>query len=165
MNFVSFVSESGWREWLLRLPMPPSARAKVLRRFGSKVGSNVRVHPVTVMNAGWGNLVIMRDAYIGPDCILDLSAPLTIGDGAVLAAGVAVVTHTDAGSRHGSPTAERLGTYRRSVRIGEHAFVGARATVLADLGNDAVVGAGAVVVKPVPSGDIVAGVPATSLHP
>ena len=139
--------------------MPPRVRGLAMRAFGAKVGRNVRVHPVTVMNAGWKHLLIEDDVYIGPACILDLSAPLWIRHGAVLAAGVAVMTHQDAGTSHGSPTAERIGTFARETAIGRYAFVGARAIVLAgaDVGDSGVVGAGAVVTRPVPTGTTVTG--------
>jgi maltose O-acetyltransferase len=133
-----------------------------MRAFGAKVGKNVRVHPVSVMNAGWKRLHIDDDVYVGPACILDLSATLTIGRGAVLAAGVAVMTHQDAGASHNSPTAARIGTFARETAIGQFAFLGVRAIVLpgADVGPDAVVGAGAVVTHPVVAGTTVTGVPA-----
>ena len=136
-----------------------------MRRFGATVGTNVRIHPVTIMDENWPNLVIENDVYVGPDCILDLSARLTIRRGSVLAAGVAVMTHQDAGSSHGSPTAERLGTFVRPVTIGPEAFIGVRAVVLANVGDGSVVGAGAVVVEPSPDHQTVVGIPARPGRP
>jgi acetyltransferase-like isoleucine patch superfamily enzyme len=46
------------------------------------------------------------------------------------------------------------------VTIGRGAWIGANATVMADVGHDAIVGAGSVVTKPVPPYAIVAGNPA-----
>ncbi|MEJ7848403.1 MAG: DapH/DapD/GlmU-related protein [Pyrinomonadaceae bacterium] len=46
------------------------------------------------------------------------------------------------------------------VTIGRGAWIGANATVMADIGHDAIVGAGSVVTKPVPPFAIVAGNPA-----
>jgi maltose O-acetyltransferase len=157
------MKEFGLRAFILRMPMPPRTRGRLLRSFGAKVGRNVRVHPITVMDAGWRTLRVGDDAYIGPDCILDLSAMLEIRTGAVLAAGAAVMTHQDAGASHRSPTAARVGRYVRPVTIGRYAFVGARAVILADVADQAVVGAGAVVTKPVAQGTTVVGVPATTV--
>lgn len=49
---------------------------------------------------------------------------------------------------------------RVPLRIGDGAWIGANATVMAEVGHDAIVGAGAVVTKPVPPFAIVAGNPA-----
>jgi acetyltransferase-like isoleucine patch superfamily enzyme len=46
------------------------------------------------------------------------------------------------------------------VRIGAGSWIGSAAVVMADVGRDSVVGAGAVVTKPVPNRVVVAGVPA-----
>ena len=46
------------------------------------------------------------------------------------------------------------------VRIGRGTWIGNNAVVMADVGEDAIVGAGAVVTKPVPARTIVGGVPA-----
>ena len=49
------------RPWLLGLPIGPARRRNWLIRFGATVGSNVRVHPIRVMNANWHNLTIADD--------------------------------------------------------------------------------------------------------
>lgn len=46
------------------------------------------------------------------------------------------------------------------VRIGSGTWIGAGAIVMADVGRDSIVGAGAVVTKPVPDRVLAAGVPA-----
>jgi acetyltransferase-like isoleucine patch superfamily enzyme len=133
-----------------------------MRRFGARVGHNVRVHPIRVMNAAWRNLTIEDDCYLGPDTLLDLADGLVIGRGAVLAARVSVLTHQDAGSAHASPTTRRVPTFHRPTHIGAFGFVGIGAIVLAgcDVGDGAVVGAGAVVTRPVPDCTTVTGAPA-----
>ncbi len=52
---------------------------------------------------------------------------------------------------------------REPLRIGDGVWIGANATVMADVGNHAIVGAGAVVTKPVPPFAVVAGNPAKIL--
>jgi virginiamycin A acetyltransferase len=49
---------------------------------------------------------------------------------------------------------------KEPITIGRGAWIGANATVMADIGHDAIVGAGSVVTKPVPPFAIVAGNPA-----
>jgi acetyltransferase-like isoleucine patch superfamily enzyme len=48
----------------------------------------------------------------------------------------------------------------RKVRIGRGSWIGSNAVVLADVGRDTIVGAGAVVTHPLPDRVIAAGVPA-----
>lgn len=100
-------------------------------------------------------------AYVGPRCHLGL---VHIERGALLAAGVHVPsgarTH---GTEPGTPIREQPGQ-RRLVRIGAGAWVGSAAVVMADVGSDAVVGAGAVVVRRIPDGSVAVGVPARPLR-
>lgn len=57
------------------------------------------------------------------------------------------------------PVRDQPGEYPR-VTIGRDAWIGERAIIAADVGRHAVVGAGSVVIRPVPDYSIVAGVPA-----
>ncbi len=97
-------------------------------------------------------------AYVGPGCCLGL---VHIEHDVLLAPGV----HVPSGGRlHGTsdvatPIRDQPGI-RRLVRIGAGSWIGSAAIVMADVGRDSVVGAGAVVTKPVPDRVVVAGVPA-----
>jgi acetyltransferase-like isoleucine patch superfamily enzyme len=51
----------------------------------------------------------------------------------------------------------------KRVHIGRNSWLGANAVVMADVGDDAIVGAGAVVVQPVSSGTTVVGNPAKQM--
>jgi acetyltransferase-like isoleucine patch superfamily enzyme len=53
---------------------------------------------------------------------------------------------------------------KEPLRIGDGVWIGANATVMADVGNHAIVGAGSVVTKPVPPFAVVAGNPAKILR-
>ncbi len=97
-------------------------------------------------------------AYIGPRCHIGLVA---IEADVLLAAGVHV---TSGGQTHGHadltrPIRDQQGT-ATLVRIGAGAWIGSAAVVMADVGEGSIVGAGAVVTKPVPAEVIAAGVPA-----
>jgi acetyltransferase-like isoleucine patch superfamily enzyme len=101
---------------------------------------------------------IEENVYIGPRCHIGL---VHIGRDALLAAGV----HATSGAQsHGftdptRPIREQEGKLTQ-VHIGAGAWVGSAAVVMADVGRDTVVGAGAVVTRPLPEGVIAAGVPA-----
>ena len=123
-------------------------------------------HPTAVI--GFGVLFskagarIGPNVYIGPRCHIGLAH---IERDALLAAGV----HVTSGARiHGiddplRPIREQAGAVT-PVRIGAGAWIGSAAVVMADVGRDVVVGAGAVVTKPLPDAVVAAGVPAHVLH-
>jgi acetyltransferase-like isoleucine patch superfamily enzyme len=96
--------------------------------------------------------------YLGPRCHLGLvhiERDVLVGSGVHVPSGAA--THgTDDLDR---PIREQAGL-RKVVRIGEGAWIGSAAVVLADVGRHAVVGAGAVVTRPVPEYAVAVGVPA-----
>lgn len=103
-----------------------------------------------------------RDAYLGPYCCL---GDVTIEDDALLGSHVSVM---NGGAQHGIdrldvPIREQPGTWVRVV-IGRDTWIGDRAVVLADVGNHCVVGAGSVVVKPLPDYAIAVGSPARILR-
>ena len=107
--------------------------------------------------------VLDANVYVGPRCHLGL---VHLQKDVLLAAGV----HVPSGGRtHFAddpdvPIREQGGE-RRMVTIGEGAWVGSAAVVLADVGKGTIVGAGAVVTKPLPDYVIAAGVPARVIRP
>lgn len=96
--------------------------------------------------------------YVGPGCHLGW---VHLERDVLVAAGV----HIPSGAHiHGIadpfvPIREQPGT-RTLVRIGAGSWIGSAAVVMADIGRDSVVAAGAVVTKPLPDRVIAAGVPA-----
>lgn len=98
------------------------------------------------------------NAYIGGHCHIGL---VHVGRDVLIASGV----HVTSGARmHGTddvsrPIKEQQGV-NTLVTIGPGAWVGSGSVVMADVGRDSIVGAGAVVTKPVPDRVVAAGVPA-----
>jgi acetyltransferase-like isoleucine patch superfamily enzyme len=102
--------------------------------------------------------VLEENVYIGPRCHLGLvhiEKDVLIGP----------AVHVPSGAQtHGTddltkPIREQS-HQRTLVRIGAGAWIGSAAIVMADVGKNTVVGAGAVVTKPVPDNVVAAGVPA-----
>ena len=56
------------------------------------------------------------------------------------------------------------GGEKRRIRVGRDCWIGAHALIMDDIGDQAVVAAGAVVTRPVPPAMIVAGVPARAVR-
>jgi len=98
------------------------------------------------------------NVYIGPRCQIGLAH---LERDVLLAAGVHVPS---GGATHGTSEIDvsirdQEGT-RTLVRIGEGTWVGSNAVVMADVGRHCIVGAGAVVTRPIPDFAVAAGVPA-----
>jgi virginiamycin A acetyltransferase len=99
-----------------------------------------------------------ENVYVGPRCHLGL---VHLEKDVLLGAGVHIPS---GGATHGAddvdrPIREQPGS-RSLVRIGEGTWVGSRAIVMADVGVHCVIGAGAVVTRPIPDYSVAAGVPA-----
>lgn len=101
-------------------------------------------------------------AYIGPRCHLGWAV---IEDDVLLAAGVHVPSgaHTHGIDDLSTPIRDQPRT-KAPVTIGRGSWIGSAAIVMADVGRDAVVAAGAVVTRPLPDATISGGVPARVLR-
>ena len=101
---------------------------------------------------------IAENVYVGPGCRL---GRVHLGRDTLLGPGVEITS----GSRmHGisdpsKSIREQPGVFER-VTIGEGCWIGSKAVVMADVGAGSVIGAGAVVTRPIPPMSIAGGVPA-----
>jgi acetyltransferase-like isoleucine patch superfamily enzyme len=100
--------------------------------------------------------------YIGPRCHLGWAV---IENDALLAAGVHVPSgaHTHGIDDLSVPIRDQQ-SVKNPVRIGRGSWIGSAAVVMADVGADAVIAAGAVVTRPIPDATIAGGVPARVLR-
>jgi len=98
-----------------------------------------------------------RTVYVGPyGCLGDV----TLEDDVLIGSHVSIM---NGGAQHGIerldiPIREQPGKWPR-VTIGQDTWIGDRAVVLANVGKHCVIGAGAVVMQPIPDYAIVAGAP------
>jgi virginiamycin A acetyltransferase len=147
------------------LALVPGVTGQYLRRaFLARVLASC--HPSATIE--FGTLFSSVDAcleenvYIGPRCHLGM---VHLERDVLLAAGV----HVPSGAHiHGTddltrPIREQR--FQRSlVRVGRGSWIGASAVVMADVGRDTIVAAGAVVTRPLPDMVVAGGVPATVLR-
>ena len=102
--------------------------------------------------------ILGENVYLGPYCSL---GSVHIGKNTLIAT---MVQLPSGGRMHGiddldTPIREQPGVWE-TVHIGENCWIGSSAVVMADVGRDTVVGAGAVVTKPLPDRVIAGGIPA-----
>ncbi len=103
------------------------------------------------------DVTIEQGVYIGPQCNI---GKCTIGRNTLLGSGVHILSGA---SQHNFddpsvPIQDQGGVYEK-ISIGEDCWLGNQALVMTSLGNQCIVAAGSVVVKPGNPGDILAGNP------
>lgn len=131
-------------------------RRALLRLLGGRVAEDCHIEFGTLLSKPTAE--IGPGAYVGAYCCLGdvrVGAKTMIADGVHVPSGAAQhgTTRTDV------PMADQPGRYD-TIAIGADCWIGAAAVILADVGDHAVVAAGAVVTSPVEPYGIVAGVPA-----
>lgn len=133
-----------------------SFRVEMYRRFlGMHIGPATAIHWRLAFFAPKG-IKVGHNSIVGNDCFLDGRLGLEIGNNVNIGGHVQIFT---VGHDPNSPT---FGTKGGPVRIADRAYIASRATILpnVDIGEGAVVAAGAVVSKDVAPYTIVGGVPA-----
>jgi acetyltransferase-like isoleucine patch superfamily enzyme len=105
---------------------------------------------------------IDENAYIGGHCHIGL---VHVQRDVLIASGVHI---TSGAKMHGTddpskPIKDQPGI-NTLVTIGQGAWIGSLAVVMADVGRDSIIGAGAVVTKPIPERVVAAGVPAAVIR-
>ncbi len=125
------------------------------------LSTSCRILPGTRL-LGNANINVAERAYIGEECVITASSPVSIGNDTMIAARVAIITGTH--DYNQNPMWKIA--VSRPISIGNHVWIGLGAIILpgVKIGNFAVVGAGSVVSRHVPEGAIVAGNPAKILR-
>lgn len=147
-------------QWLIKLSPRPCFgwRRSVLRAFGAKIGPHVHVYPSTRFYMPW-NVEIEEWAGIGEDVFIYSLGHVKIGRCVT----VSYRTHICAGTHDfedpALPLLKPSVVIAESAWIGTDAFIGPGVTV----GDWALVGARAVVVKNVEPATVVAGNPARTI--
>lgn len=109
------------------------------------------------------SIVIGDRVFVGRDCELNIRRRLQIGDDCLIASGCKFIDH-DHGSQVGSPMNTQPGIDSPIV-LENDVWLGVNVIVLkgVTIGQGAIVGAGAVVTKSIPTLEIWAGVPARKM--
>lgn len=131
-------------------------RAALSELFGYKVPDTFRVFPPFYTDFG-KNIHVGEGVFINACCHFQDHGGVTLGDGCQIGHNVVFAT-----LNHGLAPEERVSTIPAPIVLGKNVWVGSNATILqgVSIGDNAVVGAGAVVTKDVPANTVVGGVPA-----
>ena len=155
---------------MLIAPLPPGSasrlRTGLLRATGLSIGDRTLVMSRLTVIGGknaWRNLVIGADCFINQECVFDATAPIVIGDNVAFGHGVLITTSSH---RIGAPDRRSGLLVPESVRIGDGAWLASRVVILpgVEVGDGAIVCAGAVVTRSVRPNTMVAGVPAREIR-
>jgi acetyltransferase-like isoleucine patch superfamily enzyme len=169
---------SGFQRWKWLVQMRRSGRhmdPSIEIRCSSDFSHRLKVDRGAALDKGsilWlgdecgeqGNITIHSNAYIGPYCFLGSCHDLEIGENTMIGGHSYLITVNHRTDRTDVAFTEQ-GYMGDSIRLGKNVWLGAHVVVLpgVDIGDNAVIGAGAVVTKNVPAGETWVGVPAAPL--
>lgn len=110
------------------------------------------------------SIIIGDDCFIGPNCEFNIRKRITVGNDCLIASGVRFIDG-DHGTAVGTPMRLQPAT-EGEIRIQDDVWIGVNAVILkgVTIGQGAIIGAGAVVTRSVPSLTIVGGIPAREIR-
>ena len=135
---------------------PAEVRSLLSELFGYTVPDTLRVFPPFYTDFG-KNIHVGEDVFINACCHFQDHGGVTLGDGCQIGHNVVFAT-----LNHFMETEKRKMSYSAPIVLGKNVWVGSNATILqgVTIGDNSVIGAGAVVTKDVPANTVVGGVPA-----
>ncbi len=150
-----------------RLVPLPQLRVIYLRIVGAKIGRDCTIHSVKFFNyyrVGFSALKMGKECFLGNDVLLDLAAPITLGDQVTLAEKATIITHLNVGFKD-HPLQKKFPTQTNPVKIESGCFVGVNAVILdgVNIGAKSFIAASSLVKDSVPAHSLVGGVPAKVL--
>lgn len=163
LKAIRFLGYGIYHAILSRVLLPP-VRVWMLRLAGAKVGNNCVIHNVHFDNLyhyGFSKISIGNSCFIGDEALLDARGGITLEDHVTISNKASVLTHINVGYPS-HPLQVAYPMKEGSVLIKRGAYIGTGAIILPGMtmGEESVVGAGAVVTKDVAARTVVGGVPA-----
>ena len=135
---------------------------------GIAIGNNVYIGRNSIIYCKNGDIKIGSRVNISANCTVFSSNDLTMDEGTVVGAYSYLLSGGEYDYAATEKFCEPTGMETRGpLRIGANCWIGARVTVLdaASVGDDCVIGAGAVVTKEIPDRSLAVGVPAKVIKP
>ncbi len=136
--------------------------AKGETNSGISVGDGVFIGRNTILYCKNGDIEIQSQVNIGANCEVYSKQRLIIGKGTLIAAYNYIMSGGRYDYRSAVPLADQSSYSDGPTSIGENCWIGAKGVVLdgVSIGDNAIVGAGAIVTKDLPANVIAMGIPA-----
>jgi len=159
------IFRGGWQRYMLFwVGLVPSHRLRrfVYRALGAEIGKHVVFHFRTEVR-GLHRLKIGDGTIIGDNALLAAQRGLTIGRNVNLSSNVSIYSGAH---DHRDPYFRSTAATTRPITIGDRVWIGSNAIILTgvNIGEGAVICAGAVVTKDVEPFAVVAGIPARKVN-
>lgn len=150
-------------ELLFSLAIFPPLRSILLKIFGAKIGRNVVIDKITLVNLynnGLKNLKVGNNCFLGKEVLLDLAGPIILEDNITLAFRTMLITHLNVGYKN-HLLQKKFPKRTRGIKIRNNCFIGAGTIILAGvtIGKETFVAAGSLVNKNLPSNVLAGGNP------
>lgn len=138
---------------------PEKVRELFSKLIGKPVDSSFAMFPPFSTDCG-KNIEVGKNVFINSGCRFQDQGGITIGDGVLVGHNVVLAT-----LNHDVDPEKRSTLHPAPINVGNNVWIGANATVVpgVTIGDGAIIAAGSVVTKDVPSNVIVGGVPAKEL--
>lgn len=135
---------------------PDEVRALFALLIGQKVDDEFRLFPPFYSDYGQ-NIQVGKGVFINSGCCFQDQGGIVIGDKALIGQQVVIAT-----LNHDCKPDKRGNMHPLPVKIGNCVWIGAHATICpgVTIGDNSIIGAGAVVTKDIPSNSIAVGNPA-----
>ena len=158
-NFMHMMSDEARRitfELNTSYHSQEEVRNLLSRLMGYEVPATLRVFPPFYTDFG-KNITVGEGVFINACCHFQDHGGITIGDRCQIGHNVVFAT-----LNHGISPDDRGNTYPAPIVLGKNVWIGSNSTILqgVTIGDNAIVGAGAVVTKDVAANTVVGGVPA-----
>lgn len=139
-----------------RYRTPKKIRALFSELTGNGVDESFVLFPPFYTDCG-KNIKVGKNVFINSGCCFQDQGGIEIGDGSLIGQQVIIAT-----LNHKEDPTHRADMIPKAVHIGKNVWIGGKATILpgVSIGDNSIVGAGAVVTKDVPENSIAVGNPA-----
>jgi acetyltransferase-like isoleucine patch superfamily enzyme len=157
-----FLTPAGWR-WETDGPVffGKDLQLQIAKRGKVRFGRFVWVGDGTKIRCHEGEVRIGDKTVLGQECTISAYQHVSIGEQCIIADRVMMIDFDHNVAEVERPI-RRQGIYKRDVRVGNNVWIGYGAQILrgVTVGDNAIIGASAVVTKDVPANAVVAGAPA-----